>query len=186
MDFSNRLRYIREFRGLTQKQLGLAIGLSERAAESTISQYERGEKKPRKKVIEKLALALSVPDSTLELVPSEFPQGFLQRMLFAEELHGLRPYRINGRHFIGPIEYEDGKFLSFYNDLQCWYEAYNKVVFSQWTEEEYIEWKLHYPYIKPSTVFESVKAEFIKDGYDISDDETNLWKYVLLDRNKKK
>ncbi|MBR5794761.1 MAG: helix-turn-helix transcriptional regulator [Erysipelotrichaceae bacterium] len=186
MDFSNRLRYIRELRGLTQKQLGLAIGLSEKAAESTISQYERGEKRPRKNAIEKLALVLNVPDSALDLVPKAFPQGLLQRILFAEDEHGLQPYKIHNRCFIGPIEYEDGEFANFYKDLECWYEAYQKVTNSEWTEKQYLEWKLHYPYIKPSTVFDALKSDFIRDGYNIPDDETNLWKYVLLERNKPK
>ena len=186
MDFSNRLRYIRELRGLTQKQLGLAIGLSEKAAESTISQYERGEKRPRKDAISRLALALEVSDNALDLVPQAFPQGLLQRLLFAEDFHGLQPYKIHDRYFIGPIVYEDGEFSNFYNDLECWYEAHQKLINSEWTEEQYIEWKLHYPYIKPSTVFEDIKSDLKKDGYKISDEETNLWKYVLLNKNNKK
>ena len=186
MDFSDRLRYIRELRGLTQKQLGLAIGLSERAAESTISQYERGEKKPRKNAIARLALALNVPDIALDLVPKAYPQGHHQRILFAEDHHGIQPYKIHNRCFIGPIEYEGGEFSNFYSDLECWYEAYNKLINSEWTEQQYIEWKLYYPYIKPSTVFESTKSELIKEGHQIPDDETNLWKYVLLEKNKKK
>ena len=40
--------------------------------------------------------------------------------------------------------------------------------------------------MKPSTVFDTTKAELLKDGYEIPDDETNLWKYVLLNINKKK
>lgn len=186
MDFSFRLRYIREFRGLTQKQLGLAMGLSEKAAESTISQYERGDKKPRKKAIEKLALALNVPIPTLEVVSSEMPQGFLMNMLFAEEYYDLEPRKREDRFLVGPNPYIDGGSDAIAKEIECWYETYNLFRDTDWSEEQYIEWKINYPYIKPSTVFEHIKADLIKDGIEIDDNETSLWKYVLLNRNNKK
>lgn len=50
------LRTLRKQRGLTMKQLGEAVG----AAESTISQYETGKRKPDYKTLIKLAEYLGV------------------------------------------------------------------------------------------------------------------------------
>lgn len=184
MDFSFKLRYIREFRGLTQKQLGLAMGLSEKAAESTISQYERGEKKPRKKAIEKLAQALNVPETNLEKVHSTIPYGLLIELLFLEELYNFCPCKKENRLYLGPEPSIDVSSSALSKEIDCWYEARNYLDEGIWTKEQYIEWKLNYPYMKPSATFESLKAELIKEGYEIPNDETNLWKYVLLEKNK--
>ena len=49
MSFGSQLRRIRKFKGLDQAELGKRIGLSDKSAYATISQYERGAKKPRNK-----------------------------------------------------------------------------------------------------------------------------------------
>ena len=52
----SQLRYWREQRGLSQEQLGQAVGVTNNA----ISQFERGVIKPRVQVCESLARALNV------------------------------------------------------------------------------------------------------------------------------
>lgn len=52
----NRIREIRKERGLTMKELGMAIGL----AESTISQYETGKRQPDNETLLKLGKYFSV------------------------------------------------------------------------------------------------------------------------------
>lgn len=56
--FGERLKTIRKEKGFTQKSLGLACGLKESSAESTIRKYEIGSRKPRDKALEKLANVL--------------------------------------------------------------------------------------------------------------------------------
>lgn len=56
--FGERLKAIRKEKGFTQKSLGLACGLKESSAESTIRKYEIGSRKPRDKALEKLANVL--------------------------------------------------------------------------------------------------------------------------------
>jgi len=51
MDFGQRLRLLRENRGLTQKELGQILNVSE----STIGMYERGEREPNFETLEKIA-----------------------------------------------------------------------------------------------------------------------------------
>ena len=47
MSFGTYLKAIRKVRGMEQSTLGEGIGLNKKSAYSTISQYERGVKKPR-------------------------------------------------------------------------------------------------------------------------------------------
>ena len=40
--FGEKVRLVRTFRGLTQKALGIAVGLNEKTADIRIAQYESG------------------------------------------------------------------------------------------------------------------------------------------------
>lgn len=55
-----KLGKARNFRGLTQKELGLKACISEAAVESTISQYERGVKAPKNNLLNRIADALEI------------------------------------------------------------------------------------------------------------------------------
>lgn len=62
--FARRLREVRMGTGLSQKRLGIAIGLDPFVASTRINRYERGVSWPDVSVILKLADALGVPAAT--------------------------------------------------------------------------------------------------------------------------
>ena len=45
--FGEKVRLVRTFRGLTQKALGIAVGLNEKTADIRIAQYESGSRYPK-------------------------------------------------------------------------------------------------------------------------------------------
>ena len=61
MNFSERLKKLRESKGLSQKELAERSGLSTRM----VQKYEGGESRPRYEAAEKVALALEIPISQL-------------------------------------------------------------------------------------------------------------------------
>lgn len=61
MDFCEKMREERKKRGLSQKELGKKIGMSQQM----IAQYENGNRNPKRETIEKIANALEVPTSEL-------------------------------------------------------------------------------------------------------------------------
>ena len=48
MAIGERIRYIRNLKGMTQKWLGMAIGVDEKTANLRVAQYESGTKTRRK------------------------------------------------------------------------------------------------------------------------------------------
>lgn len=57
----NRIKEVREAKGLSQAQLGRLIGKSE----PTVNRYERGNRKPTRDVLNAIAQALGVPLKSL-------------------------------------------------------------------------------------------------------------------------
>lgn len=66
MIFGDRLRFIRNYREMTQKELGIALGISVKNAAKRIHQYEKNEKIPRDDVIKKMAEILKISESALK------------------------------------------------------------------------------------------------------------------------
>lgn len=59
--FTKRFKQARKSKGLTQEQLGLAIGLDEFVASTRINRYERGIHQPDFQILMALATKLDVP-----------------------------------------------------------------------------------------------------------------------------
>ena len=60
MTVGDKIKKIRTFRGMTQKELGLAIGLEEKGADNRIAQYETNYRVPKRDLLDKIAVALRV------------------------------------------------------------------------------------------------------------------------------
>ena len=60
MTVGEKIKYIRTFRGMTQQQLGIAIGLSAKGADNRMAQYETNYRVPKKDMLEDIAEALDV------------------------------------------------------------------------------------------------------------------------------
>lgn len=65
----DNIRYIREGKHISQKQLAAAIGTSQ----SAIAEYESGQKTPKLETFSRIAAALDT--SVLSLLPSEISEG---------------------------------------------------------------------------------------------------------------
>ena len=69
MAIGERIRFIRNLRGMTQKWLGQAVGFPQKTADIRMAQYESGSRTPKEDLVKALAnvlevspLALRIPD----------------------------------------------------------------------------------------------------------------------------
>ena len=60
MAIGDRIKRIRNFRGLTQKEFGKLIGFDEKTADIRVAQYESGTRTPKEELLQKMAEVLDV------------------------------------------------------------------------------------------------------------------------------
>lgn len=85
MNTGKNIKKIREFRGITQKELGMAIGFDEASACPRIAQYEGEYRVPREKVLNRMAEVLQVDPRSI-VTPTGYTEGdMIYRMLMLEE-----------------------------------------------------------------------------------------------------
>ena len=67
MSIGNRIKYFRKLRGLTQQELGLMLGFSEKTAYVRIAQYEAHTHIPKQSLIKEMAKCLNVSPQALNV-----------------------------------------------------------------------------------------------------------------------
>ena len=75
-----RLKFIRRFRRLTQKELGLLMGYSEKTADVRIAQYEKNARTPNAETTAKLAEVLKVSPAVFSPTICASREDLLQSM----------------------------------------------------------------------------------------------------------
>ncbi len=164
MTIGQRIKIIREFRKLTQKELGIKCGFTESNADVRIRQYENNTKIPRKDTLMKIAEALDVNCLALENYSNGNAEDVMETLFWLEELCSITLFSLD-------YEYEkntDWVFSGKYNNWNHFsvqtpigiYINYNLVneFMAEWmkrqielknkeiSRNEYFEWKLNWPH----------------------------------------
>ena len=144
MAMGERIRFLRNLRGMTQKFLGLQVGFSERTADIRMAQYESGSRTPKADLVEQLAEVLDVNPRFLSNDQILGAEGVMM-MLFELDEH----YPIS----IEDCEDEDGnrrKGIVFGSILMTdllseWQRRKKDLADGKISKAEYTEWKLNWP-----------------------------------------
>lgn len=147
MAIGERIRFIRNLRGMTQKWLGIQAGLPEKTADIRMAQYESGTRVPKEDLTEKIADALNVSPSALNVPDIESYVGVMHTLFALEDLYGLKIDEVDGepvirlnknsREYLKMIEL----FLAWQKEAQKWHDG-------EITKEEYDQWRYRYPLVE--------------------------------------
>ena len=145
MAIGERIRFIRNLRGMTQKWLGLAVGFPERAADVRMAQYEAGTRKPKENLVNDLARVLEVSPSALDVPNIESYVGLMHTLFALEDLYGLNIGNINGEVCLRLSKSNSTAFSSMFDMFSAWEEEATKLRKGEITKEEYDQWRYNYP-----------------------------------------
>lgn len=142
----DKIRNIRMKRDMTQKELGLAIGFSDRTADVRMAQYESGTRVPKEAVILKIAEALKVNPDYLMAPAINKTEEIIHALIYLDELNQLQ---MEAEEYTTP-EGNDLKRIKLsltYLDryLEEWYEKKKALENELITQDEYYEWKINWP-----------------------------------------
>ena len=148
MAVGDRIKRARNLRGLTQKDLGIAIGFDEKTADVRIAQYESGTRTPKQDMLEKIAEKLDVNYRAL-YEPTLYAAEDIMYTLFELDEH----YRVH-LHEIDDdtdLAYTSKhmaiNFTSLLLDsfMREWQLRKRELYAGEITKEEYMEWKINWP-----------------------------------------
>ncbi|MDL2288754.1 helix-turn-helix domain-containing protein [Oscillospiraceae bacterium OttesenSCG-928-F05] len=145
MAIGERIKHFRNMRGLTQKQLGVLVGFSEKNADVRMAQYESGTRTPKNDLVEALAHHLEVSPLALTVPDIDTEHGLMHTLYALEDLYGLEVQEINGRTCLSFKPLENGKPRGIHGRMKDWNREAEKLKSGEITVEDYNAWRYTYP-----------------------------------------
>ena len=145
MKIGDRIKRIRTMRGMTQKELGLAVGFPAQSADVRIAQYENGVRNPKEDMIRQLAEALHVHPSAISNQNANAYINLMYNLFDMENTFGIHIDQIDGELCLR-MDRHHKEYVSLYGMMLEWYEAWKKDQEDESDLDGYLEWKLGYPH----------------------------------------
>jgi len=167
MAIGERIRFIRNLRGMTQKYLGMAVGFDEKAADVRMAQYESGTRTPKDNLTDALASALDVSPLALNVPDIDSYYGLMHTLFAIEDLYGLQIGEIDGEVCLCLDKSRGMTFSNMLNMLLAWQQEAKRLKSGEITKEDYDHWRYTYP---------KMEAERTKAVLDAQRTESNKGK----------
>ena len=140
MAVGDRIKRVRNMRGMTQRELGLAVDFDENSADVRIAQYESGTRTPKEDILTQIAKILNVNYRSL-YEPTLYAAEDLMYTLFELDEHYKISLSEQDKKQIG-ISF-DSRLLNDF--MREWLLRKQELAEGIITKEEYQEWKLNWP-----------------------------------------
>ena len=149
MSIGERIKKARVFRGMTQKELGIAVGFNEKNADVRIAQYESNTRRPKDNLLYKMADVLDVGFFTL-YEPRQYNAESIMYSLFDQ---GNDPMRVQLEEVLTTdgLQRPQKRIAIIYNYdhmdeyLREWKLRREQVLNHTITVKEYTEWVVNWP-----------------------------------------
>lgn len=145
MAIGERIRFIRNLRGMTQKYLGMQIGFPEKTADIRMAQYESGSRTPKADLVNELAKVFDVSAQALTVPDIESYNGVMHTLFTMEDLYGIRIDKINDELCIRLDKGMGTNYIAMFEMFSTWQEQAEKLKNGEITKEEYDHWRYNYP-----------------------------------------
>lgn len=104
MAIGERIRFLRNLHGATQKWLGIKLGFSEKTAETRVGQYEIGVRTPKDDMIKDIAKIFGVSPQVIKLPDIDNYDALLHTLFAIEDIYGLTINMLDDEFCLPSIE----------------------------------------------------------------------------------
>ncbi len=147
MAIGQRIKFFRNLRKFTQKELGLKLGFPKNAADVRVAQYESETRIPKDDLINAFANLFDISPKALNVPEIDTYIGLMHTLFALEDTYGFKINKIDGQLCI-TLDNHNKSFSTLFENLNSWQEEYEKLTNGEITQEEYDEWRYKYPQIE--------------------------------------
>ena len=144
MTLGSRIKDFRRRTGMTQRELGIAVGFSPFTADVRIAQYENGSRKPKPGILGNLATVFGISTAAMNVPNIENKATLMQTLFALEDRYKLKPISIYGETFlcVDALNRYDGEGLNAL--LDEWQQQLAKLERDEITQTEYDHWRYNF------------------------------------------
>ena len=156
MAIGERIRFFRNLKGMTQKFLGVKVGIPEKTADIRLAQYESGTRTPKSDLTEALADALGVSTMALNVPDIDTDLGFMHTLFALEDIYGLKIDKLDDEICIRLDKNRGTSYISLLERFTAWQKEAEKYRNGEISKEEYDRWRYTYPEVEVQHTRESL------------------------------
>ena len=164
MAIGERIRFIRNLRGMTQKSLGIMAGLPERTADIRMAQYEAGTRTPKEDLTKSLAHALDVSPEALSVPDIDTYIGLMHTLFALEDIYGLTIEDREGEIVLKVDPNKSVEARSLSEILPSWCAEHEKYRKGEISKDDYDGWRYNYPKYDTSGHWAKVPSKEFSDA----------------------
>ena len=163
MAIGERIRFIRNLRGMTQKYLGTLVGFLEKTADIRLAQYEAGTRTPKEDLTKALAGALDVSPLALNVPDIDSYFGLMHTLFALEDRYGLTIETRDGE-VLFRIDPRKGKDAARISELvYAWAAVSEKYRAGEISRDEYDKWRYYYPQCDDTQITAKLPSQELSD-----------------------
>lgn len=165
MAIGERIRFIRNLRGMTQKYLGMKIGFTESTSEVRMAQYENAARTPKEKMIGDFANVLDVSPLALTLPDIDSYLGLIHTFFALEDMYGFKICEDDDGVCLRLSKSKIKDFDNINPMLLAWREQAAKLETGEITKEEYDQWRYKFPEFDTTQRWAKVPSQELSDYF---------------------
>ncbi len=165
MAIGERIHFFRNKCGMTQKQLGKLLGFPEKSADVRLAQYETGSRSPKADLTAALADALNVAPQALAVPDIDSYIGLMHTLFTLEDRYGLHVDEVDGEICLKVNVRKNRDAAELHQMLCAWRQAAAMLETGEITQEQYDNWRYHYPEFDAAQKRAKVMSQGLSDWF---------------------
>lgn len=164
MAIGERIRFIRNLRGMTQKWLGTAVGFPEKTADVRMAQYESGSRSPKADLTNALAGVLDISPLALNVPDIDSYLGLMHTLFAVEDIYGLKVDTVDGEVCLKLDKNRGREYDAVHQMFSAWAEQSAKYRSGEIAKEQYDQWRYRYPEFDTTQRWAKVPSKELSDA----------------------
>ena len=163
MAIGKRIKFFRNRKGMTQKQLGERLGFLGKTSDVRMAQYESEARIPKHDLVKEMAHLFDVSTHALTVPDIDTNIGLMHTLFVLEDIYGLKIGEIDGEICLHLDKSAGMTYTSMFQMLNAWKEQAIKLEQGEITKEEYDQWRYKYPELDTSQHWAKVPSQAVSD-----------------------
>lgn len=156
MAIGKRIRFFRNRKGMTQKQLGEILGFLGKTSDVRMAQYESESRTPKQDLVKEMAHIFDVSPRAITVPEIDSYIGLMHTLFALEDMYGLKIGEIDGEVCLRLDKSTGSTYSSMFDMFHAWQEQAARLEQGEITKEEYDQWRYKYPELDTSNHWRKV------------------------------
>ena len=181
-----RIKFFRNRKGMTQKQLGEILGFLGKTSDVRMAQYESEARVPKHDLVKEMANLFGISTHALTVPDIDTNIGLMHTLFALEDMYGLKIGEIDGEICLRLDKSDYSTYSSMFKMLHAWQSEAARLEKGEITREEYDEWRYKYPELDMHQIWAKVPSQELFDFINDAAKEAESTDKKEAKRKKKK